>query len=90
MLFKNQIISFSLSGYILSKSVIYFNQISLYQPLINGVGGNIAAIQASRLSSNVHMLKTKGKNSKQELKKFINNNCNKNPFAFLVKKSKNF
>lgn len=78
----------SLSGYILSKSVIYFNQISSFQPLINGVGGNIAAIQASRLSSFVHSIRMKNKNNKQELKKFIDTNCNRNPFSFLFKKSK--
>ncbi|XP_065314781.1 solute carrier family 41 member 1-like isoform X1 [Gordionus sp. m RMFG-2023] len=53
------IISMSIStfgGLILDYTVKHFNGIAVYQPVINGVGGNLVAIQASRLSTDFHKL----------------------------------
>jgi cation transporter-like permease len=44
----------SLAGMILDKAVALFVGFALVQPLINGVGGNLAAIQASRISTFLH------------------------------------
>ena len=50
---------FSLGGCILNQAVARFKSVALYQPLVNGVGGNLAAIQASRMSTFLHMAKGK-------------------------------
>uniref|UniRef100_A0A0N5AP28 Divalent cation transporter n=1 Tax=Syphacia muris TaxID=451379 RepID=A0A0N5AP28_9BILA len=42
------------SGMILQKAVKTFPNIVPFQPVINGVGGNLAAIQASRFSTYLH------------------------------------
>lgn len=44
----------SVAGVILDKVVKLFKGFALYQPIINGVGGNLAAIQASRISTYLH------------------------------------
>lgn len=48
----------SLAGMILDKAVALFVGFALVQPLINGVGGNLAAIQASRISTFLHRTMT--------------------------------
>jgi len=44
----------SAGGIILDKSIAVFKGIAPYQPVINGVGGNLVAIQASRISTFLH------------------------------------
>ena len=75
----------SLSGFILSYSVIRFDDIAAYQPLVNGVGGNIAAIQASRLSSNLHMIRTfNQRDSRKKLSSLVKRFDGQNMLAFLT------
>ena len=44
----------SLGGVILDKAVAKFNGIAVFQPVFNGVGGNLVAVQASRISTSLH------------------------------------
>ncbi|XP_003384010.3 PREDICTED: solute carrier family 41 member 1-like isoform X2 [Amphimedon queenslandica] len=44
----------SIGGFILSKTVSVFPGIAIYSPIINGIGGNLAAVQASRISTHLH------------------------------------
>ncbi|CAN7937619.1 unnamed protein product [Ixodes hexagonus] len=48
----------SLSGNILDRALKKFNGMAAFQPLMNGVGGNLAAVQASRMSTLLHRQKT--------------------------------
>lgn len=48
-------------GYVLSKAVNTWEGIAIYSPIINGVGGNLVAVQASRISTALHQLGTPGK-----------------------------
>lgn len=41
----------SVGGYILDLAVTHFSGLAIFQPVINGVNGNLAAIHASRLST---------------------------------------
>ncbi|KRY89287.1 Solute carrier family 41 member 2 [Trichinella pseudospiralis] len=52
---------FSGSGFILGRSVTQFKGIAVFQPIINGIGGNLAAIQASRISTYLHKNEKLGK-----------------------------
>ena len=45
---------FSSGGFILSSVVSQYPGIAVYSPVINGVGGNLVAIQASRTSTSLH------------------------------------
>ena len=45
----------SLGGLVLSDAVTKFKHIALFSPIINGVGGNLVAVQASRLSTHLHL-----------------------------------
>ncbi|GMT24075.1 hypothetical protein PFISCL1PPCAC_15372, partial [Pristionchus fissidentatus] len=42
------------SGEILKKAVGMYPGIAVFQPLVNGIGGNIVAVQASRISTSLH------------------------------------
>ena len=44
----------SLGGLILDSAVNKFNGIAVFQPVFNGVGGNLVAVQASRISTFLH------------------------------------
>uniref|UniRef100_A0A0K0FBP4 Divalent cation transporter n=1 Tax=Strongyloides venezuelensis TaxID=75913 RepID=A0A0K0FBP4_STRVS len=44
----------SAGGFVLEKGIKKFPQIAVFQPVINGVGGNLAAVHASRLSTFYH------------------------------------
>jgi solute carrier family 41 len=44
----------SVGGCILDFAVARFRGIAVFQPVINGVGGNLAAVQASRISTYLH------------------------------------
>jgi solute carrier family 41 len=50
----------SAAGAILRESNKVYPIITMYQPVINGVGGNLVAIFASRLSTSIHRSTTKG------------------------------
>lgn len=52
-LFTAMIIS-SISGIILNIAIAKSREIALFQPIICGVGGNLVAVQASRLSTYLH------------------------------------
>ena len=45
----------SLGGVILNRAVAEFDGIAVFQPVMNGVGGNLAAVQASRISTYLHL-----------------------------------
>ena len=47
-------ISPSGGGLVLSKAVSRWKGIAIYSPIINGVGGNLVAVQASRISTSLH------------------------------------
>jgi cation transporter-like permease len=51
---------YSLGGLILGFAVDYYNGIAVFQPVINGVGGNLVAVFASRLSTTLHKTAVKG------------------------------
>ncbi|XP_064399874.1 solute carrier family 41 member 1-like isoform X2 [Halichondria panicea] len=44
----------SSGGWVLSFAVNKWKGIAVYSPIINGVGGNLAAVQASRISTSLH------------------------------------
>ena len=44
----------SAGGLILSLALHTFNGIAVFQPVMNGVGGNLVAVQASRMSTQLH------------------------------------
>lgn len=44
----------STGGFILENAIKRFPKIAVFQPVINGVGGNLAAVQASRLATFYH------------------------------------
>ncbi|KAL7079141.1 hypothetical protein ACQ4LE_001014 [Meloidogyne hapla] len=44
----------SSGGFVLERAVMNFQQMPLYQPVMNGVGGNLAAVAASKLSTFYH------------------------------------
>ncbi|XP_063219995.1 solute carrier family 41 member 2-like isoform X2 [Bacillus rossius redtenbacheri] len=44
----------SVGGLILDYTVVNFKGIAVFQPVINGVGGNLVAVQASRISTALH------------------------------------
>jgi len=43
-----------LAGLILDIMMAKYKDIAVYQPVINGVGGNLVSVQASRLSTELH------------------------------------
>lgn len=47
----------SLSGSILNQTIHRFPKVAAFQPVINGVAGNLVAVQASRLSTSLHRSK---------------------------------
>ncbi|KAL3120961.1 hypothetical protein niasHT_002589 [Heterodera trifolii] len=44
----------SSGGFVLERAIRNFRQMALYQPVMNGVGGNLAAVAASKLSTFYH------------------------------------
>ncbi len=49
-----------MAGFILGIGVKIYSVIAVYQPVVNGVGGNLVAIFASRLSTSLHKTSTMG------------------------------
>ncbi|UYV79823.1 hypothetical protein LAZ67_18000802 [Cordylochernes scorpioides] len=50
----------SMGGIILDQAVAKFHGLAAFQPVINGVGGNLAAVQASRISTYLHQVSSLG------------------------------
>lgn len=50
----------SFGGLILDHTISSFEAIAMFQPVINGIGGNLVAIQASRLTTALHKASTPG------------------------------
>jgi hypothetical protein len=50
----------SLSGITLSQAIDQFTGIVVFQPIINGVGGSLSSIQASKISTMLHQVATMG------------------------------
>jgi len=50
-------------GLILDFAVAKFHGIAVFQPVMNGVGGNLVAVQASRMSTYLHTTSTSGPGS---------------------------
>ena len=48
----------SLGGTILNQTIIRFPKVAAYQPVINGVAGNLVAVNASRISTSLHQIKS--------------------------------
>lgn len=51
----------SMGGLILDFTVSSYKGIAVFQPVINGVGGNLVAVQASRISTALHAAAPLGK-----------------------------
>lgn len=62
----------SFGGLILDFAVRRFKGIAVFQPVINGVGGNLVAVQASRLSTYLHLRSKLGQLPKSDQKLCIN------------------
>ena len=45
----------SVAGFVFDIAVGFFHSIAVVQPIINGVGGNLVAVQASRISTYFHL-----------------------------------
>ena len=50
-----------MGGVILDYAVASYKGIAVYQPVINGVGGNLVAVQASRISTALHLASPLGR-----------------------------
>ncbi|KAI6175958.1 Solute carrier family 41 member 1 [Aphelenchoides bicaudatus] len=50
----------SSGGFVLETAVKNYTQLALFQPVLNGVGGNLAAVHASRLTTYYHKTSTLG------------------------------
>lgn len=46
--------SFRLGGLVLDQAVDAFNGFVVFQPIINGIGGNLVSVQASKMSTFLH------------------------------------
>ncbi|RNA38478.1 solute carrier family 41 member 1-like isoform X1, partial [Brachionus plicatilis] len=51
----------SIAGIILEVAIKYYSGVAIYQPVVNGVGGNIVGIFASRLGTSLHKTGNKGR-----------------------------
>ena len=68
-MFKFKVSSFS--GVILDFAIKIYRIIAIYQPVVNGVGGNIVAVYASRLSTALYRTSTIGVFASWAPKNFI-------------------
>jgi hypothetical protein len=60
----------SSGGFIMSFAVQIYKDIAVFQPVVNGVGGNLVAIFASRLSTALHRTSTQGQHASWAPQKF--------------------
>lgn len=49
-----------LGGLVLSKAVDELHGFVIFQPIINGIGGNLVSVQASRISTTLHQTSLMG------------------------------
>ncbi|CAG5122129.1 unnamed protein product [Candidula unifasciata] len=56
----------SIGGLILDYAVSSYDGIAVFQPIINGVGGNLVAVHASRISTSLHMKGKPGSHIKDD------------------------
>ena len=54
ILLNSKIYDLSAAGVILGNAVGIYTIVAIYQPVVNGVGGNLVAIFSSRLSTQLH------------------------------------
>lgn len=54
LFFLKSVYFFSAGGFILNLTVSKYKDFAMFAPIINGVGGNLVAIQASRISTYLH------------------------------------
>ena len=76
----------SIAGIILEVAINIYSGVAIYQPVVNGVGGNLVAIFASRLGTSLHKTGNKGKWAHWAPKKYYQYLYH----AFLSAKSKLF
>ncbi|CAD5218757.1 unnamed protein product [Bursaphelenchus okinawaensis] len=50
----------SCGGYVLKMAMTHFSSLAVFQPVVNGVGGNLVAVQASKISTYLHRHGKKG------------------------------
>ncbi|XP_076447863.1 solute carrier family 41 member 1-like isoform X2 [Babylonia areolata] len=67
-------------GYILESTVTKYHGFAVFQPVINGVGGNLVAVHASRISTYLHRRGSPG-----QLPASVKKGC-ANPFTFFFGK----
>ena len=51
---------FRLGGLVLSQAVDVLKGFLIFQPIINGIGGNLVSVQASRISTTLHQTSLMG------------------------------
>ena len=61
----------SSAGFILGIGVKIYSVIAVFQPVVNGVGGNLVAIFASRLSTSLHKTSRMGEPAQWQPSSFI-------------------
>lgn len=69
-----------MGGLILDFAVSSYKGIAVFQPVINGVGGNLVAVQSSRISTALHAAAPLGK-----MPKFMDTLCISPCAAFCAK-----
>lgn len=47
-------------GLVLDRAIDKFKDYSIYQPIINGIGGNLVSVHSSRMSTMLHKTSLKG------------------------------
>ena len=55
----------SLGGAILNQTISRFPKVAAYQPVINGVAGNLVAVNASRISTSLHQQQNEAKSREE-------------------------
>lgn len=51
---KKYNVTFSLGGLVLDQAVDSFEGFVVFQPIINGIGGNLVSVQSSKISTRLH------------------------------------
>jgi solute carrier family 41 len=64
----------SVAGFVFDIAVGFFDTIAVVQPIVNGVGGNLIAVQASRISTYFHLRCPLGELPKEDIKRGTKSN----------------
>ena len=59
----------SLGGTILNQTIVKYPKVAVYQPVINGVAGNLVAVNASRISTHLHQQKRELETKEMNMKR---------------------